>query len=182
MIDHVFQKPSRYKRCVQKRVNADDSVFFLDCAKDEIFLGWQSSTSAPSDGVSFEGVVKIFGVQFVENRLQIEVFALVKKLKLALEWKSFYREFPLCLSRKKKCLKCREQIRAGNRQKCGSLKSSRVQIRKCVEMTRFLRNIEILRSSPLLVSAIMARKGSRTIALAWKYGKFRSPSTCRSQL
>jgi hypothetical protein len=62
----------------------------------------------------------------------------VKELKLALEWKPFYREFPLCLSHKKKCLKSREQIRAGNLQKCGSLKSSRVEFRNCVGMTRFL--------------------------------------------
>src|SRR6202022_501928 len=182
VIDHVFQKPSRYERCIQKRMNADDSVFLLDCAEDEIFLGRQSSTSAPSDGVSFEGVVEILGVQFVENRLEIEVFALVKKLKLPLEWKPFYREFPLCLSHKKKCLKSREQIRAGNQQKCGSLKSSRGGGRNCVGMTRFLGNIEFFRLSASRISAILAQQRPGTMALPGKYGISGSLPSCRSQL
>jgi hypothetical protein len=118
-------------------VDPDDSVLFLDCPKHEIFFGGQSSPSAPSYGVSLEGIVEILSVQFVKNRPEIEVFALVKKLKLPLEWEPFDREFPLSLSHKKKCLKSREQIRAGNRQKEGSLKSSRTQDWICAELARF---------------------------------------------
>jgi hypothetical protein len=101
-------------------MDADDPVFFLDGAEDKIFFGWQSSTSAPSDGISLQGIVEILSIQFIENRFEIEVFALVKKLELALEWKPFDGEFPLSLTHKKKCLNSREQIRAGNLQKEGS--------------------------------------------------------------
>jgi hypothetical protein len=57
----------------------------------------------------------------------------VKKLELPLQWEPFHREFPLSLSHKKNCLKSREQIRAGNRQKYGSTEKflvSRANLRR----------------------------------------------------
>ena len=151
VINHVFQKPSRNEGGIQKRVDPDDAIFFLDCAKYEILFWWQSSPSAPSDRVSFERIVEILSVQFIKNRLEIEVFALVKELKLSLEGEPFDREFPLSLTHKKKCLKSREQIGAGNRQKHGSLKSSRAQESICAELARFFDTLPYLDNTARLL-------------------------------
>jgi hypothetical protein len=89
VVNHVLQKPGRHEGRIQKRVNSDNAVFFLDRPKDKIFFRRQSSASAPSNGVSFEGIIEILGVQLIENRFEIEVLALVKKLELPLKWKPF---------------------------------------------------------------------------------------------
>jgi hypothetical protein len=89
----------------------------------------------------------------------------VKKLKLPLEWKPFDREFPLSLSHKKKCLKSREQIRAGNLQKCGSFEKFSCAPSICAGMTRFLGNIEFPDGPGTAESAILAQRGTQTIAL-----------------
>ena len=47
VIEHVLEKPRRNERLVQPRIDADDTVFFLNRAEDEIFALAFLSACAP---------------------------------------------------------------------------------------------------------------------------------------
>src|SRR5262249_44804010 len=59
VIQHVTQKPLRHEWLVQGRVNPDHSVFFLDCAKDELFPGAVLSPASPDHFVAAKALAKM---------------------------------------------------------------------------------------------------------------------------
>jgi hypothetical protein len=46
VIDHVFKIPAWDELTIEQRMNADDAIFFLNAAKDDV-ARWPSTTAAP---------------------------------------------------------------------------------------------------------------------------------------
>ena len=63
-------------------MDPDHFVLLLDRSKDEVFFWGSLPFAAPGDGVAFQRVTEIFGIQFVEKRLEVEIFAFSGELEL----------------------------------------------------------------------------------------------------
>jgi hypothetical protein len=103
VIKHVAQKPERDKRLIERRINSDHAIFFLDRAKDEIFSGTMLSPATPRDFVAAKTPAKIPFVQVIKDRAQIEMRSLVPQIQLSLHRQFWVRKFSLGLSL---CLFC----------------------------------------------------------------------------
>jgi hypothetical protein len=92
MIKHVAEKPGRHKRLIQRPIDSNDAILFLDCAKDEILLWAMLSPATPHDFVTAEAPAKVTLVQVVKHRAQIEMCPLVKQIQLPLHRQFRMRE------------------------------------------------------------------------------------------
>ena len=72
VINHVFQKPRGDEIAVEERVDADEPVFLLDGGEDDAVARAPGAFAAPDDRVAPQAVAEIPGVQFVEQRAEVE--------------------------------------------------------------------------------------------------------------
>src|SRR4029077_13601743 len=84
VIKHVTEKPKRHERLVQRRIDPNDPVFLLDCAKDEIFEWPVLSSPSPDNLVTPKAPTKVPFIQVIKNSAEIEMGPLVTQIQLAL--------------------------------------------------------------------------------------------------
>jgi hypothetical protein len=66
VVNDVFEEPRWDKWRIQQWMNADHLVLFLDRPEDKVFLGGLLPFPAPGDRVTSQGIIEIFGIEFVE--------------------------------------------------------------------------------------------------------------------
>jgi hypothetical protein len=115
VVNHVFQEPGRYERGVKEGVYSNDSVLLLNGAEHEIFFRGKLPLPTPSDAVALQSTIEIFGIDLVEDSLEIKILTLGRKLQLVLHRKPFEGQFSFALSHRRSAGNSKEQIPAGNR-------------------------------------------------------------------
>src|SRR5262245_55017413 len=95
VIKHVPQKPNRHERLVQRGIDSNDLIFFLDCSKDELFSRTVLSPASPDNLVSAKAPPKVPLVSIVKNRTQIEVCPLVAQIQWSLHRQLRVRQLSL---------------------------------------------------------------------------------------
>src|ERR1700736_792674 len=93
VVEDVTQKPRRNERLIQQRINPNDPIFFLDCAEDEIIFRALFASSSPLHLISAQSTAEITIIQLIKNALQIEMFTLMREIKLPLKRQSWMRYF-----------------------------------------------------------------------------------------
>jgi hypothetical protein len=83
---------------IERRIDSDNAIFFLDRTKDEIFSRTMLSPAAPRDFVTAKTTAKIPFVQFIKDRAQIEMRSLMPQIQLSLHRQFWVREFSFGLS------------------------------------------------------------------------------------
>src|SRR5262249_9647334 len=92
--ENVIQIPARHEHLIQKRVNANHAVFFLNCSKNKMIFWPMFSSTAPFHFVVAQPAVKITSIELIENRTQIEMFSFLSEIELPLHRQPAIRDFP----------------------------------------------------------------------------------------
>src|SRR5262245_36303664 len=93
VIKYISQEPQRNERLVQRRIDANQPIFFLDSAKNELFSRSMSSPASPNHVVAAKTLAKVASVYVVKNRAQIEMGALVAQIQQPLHRQFRVRQF-----------------------------------------------------------------------------------------
>ena len=84
VVKDVTQKPQRHERLIERGIDPDDAVFFLDGAENEIILRTMFTPASPHHLITAQASPKVALVQLVENGAQIEVAPFMPQIELAL--------------------------------------------------------------------------------------------------
>jgi hypothetical protein len=94
VIKHVTQKPKRHERLVQRRIDPNNPIFLLDCAKNEMFSWAVFSSPSPHDLVPPKASTKIPSLQIIKDGAQIEMRSLVTQIQEALHRQLWMSKLP----------------------------------------------------------------------------------------
>src|SRR6266581_6271069 len=97
VIEHVAQKPGRHERLIQRRIDPNDPVFLLDCAKDKIFPWPMLAPAAPHYVVTAKTSAKISFIQVVEHWAQIKMRLFMAQIQVPLHRQLWISELPFDL-------------------------------------------------------------------------------------
>jgi hypothetical protein len=93
VIKHIPEKPEWNKWLVQCRIDPNHPIFFLNCAKDELFSRPMSSPAPPLYLVAPDTPAKMSPVQIIKDLPQIEMRTLVTQIQLLLHRQLRMRQF-----------------------------------------------------------------------------------------
>jgi len=95
VIQYVPQKPQGHERLVQRRIDSNQSVFLLDCAKNELFPWAMFPPASPNNVVSTKTFTKMPLIQIIEDCAQIKMRSLIAQIQLPLHRQLRVRELSL---------------------------------------------------------------------------------------
>ena len=99
VIKNVTKEPGRHERLIEKWIDPDYAVFFLDGAENKIFFRAPFPFPAPDDFVAAKFAAEISFVQPIEVRPQIEVSSFVLEVELPLHRQLRVADLSFCFLR-----------------------------------------------------------------------------------
>jgi len=61
-------------------VDADHLILFLDGSENEVFFWGVLPFAAPGNGITSERIAELFGIQFIEQRPEVEILTFCDEL------------------------------------------------------------------------------------------------------
>lgn len=96
VIEDVFKEPARDERLIEKWMNPNDTVFFLNRAEDEVLARPLLPSPTPHNAITTKTSPKVPLIHTIENRAQIKIAAFVPEVEMPLHRQQWSGQFSFC--------------------------------------------------------------------------------------